>query len=211
MSVKRMIGVIQIDQMRGWWQSRWLFNVADNSDVFDAHADRVSVRLKGLGIVYFRLNLDINSLINTQMTFDDSVWNIETANGSTVSSDISCVWIRKYFVELSIQEWEQLNIIDFKIWRNEFNATLLGLYTSLKLLPWLNPISNTIKCDNKYYQMDLANNLAFKMPKTVVSNDRARLIRFAKSCNGDVIFKLLNNRYIMCITMVLCRVYILIG
>lgn len=96
-------------------------------------------------------------------------------------------------MELSIQEREQLNSIDFKIWKNEFNATLLGLYTSLKSLPWLNPISNAIKGDNKYYQMDLANKLGFKMPRTIVSNDRSRLIKFAKSCKGDVIFKLLNQ------------------
>lgn len=58
------------------------------SDVFDAHADRVSAKLQDLGIVYFRLNLDVDSLINTQMTFDGTVWNIETSNGSAVSSDI---------------------------------------------------------------------------------------------------------------------------
>lgn len=163
------------------------------SDIFDAHADRVIVRLEELGIAYFRLNLDVESLLKTLMTFDGAVWNIKTPNGNFVSSHISCVWIRKYFVELSLQERAKLNSVDFKIWKNEFNATLIGLYISLKSLPWLNPISNAIKGDNKYYQMSVANTLDLKMPRTIVSNDKAKLINFAKSCDGDIIFKLLNQ------------------
>ena len=163
------------------------------SDAFDAHADRVASKLSRVGIKYFRLNLDIESLLKTKMTFDNQQWFIKTPFASVSSTDVSCVWLRKYFVELSLQEKERLKSIDFKIWRNEFNATLLGLYAALKPLAWLNPISNAIKGDNKYYQMQLASKVGLIMPRTIVSNDKAKLVEFAHSQNDEVIFKLLNQ------------------
>ncbi|GAD18126.1 Glutathione synthase/Ribosomal protein S6 modification enzyme (glutaminyl transferase) [Helicobacter fennelliae] len=163
------------------------------SEKADAHTDRVILKLNELKIPYFRLNLDLESLQNILITFKNNKWHIKTQDTSVQSDEISCVWLRKFFVELSLEEKEELQSINFKIWRNEFNATLLGLFVSLKPLPWLNPISDAIKSDNKYYQMALAQKLGLKMPKTIVSNEKHELIEFAKSCNDDIILKLFNQ------------------
>lgn len=164
------------------------------TDRFDAHANRVIEKLHALKISYFRLNLDKESLEHTLVRFENKIWEIATQEASITSAEISCVWLRKFFVELNLeQKLEVQASIDFKIWRNEFNATLLGLYTALKHLPWLNPISQAVKGDNKYYQMQLVKTLDIAMPKTIVSNEKSKLIEFAKNCNDDVVLKLLNQ------------------
>ncbi|WP_270959936.1 hypothetical protein [Campylobacter upsaliensis] len=56
-------------------------------------------------------------------------------------------------------------------------------------LPWLNNISDVLKGDNKYRQMALAQEIGFKMPKTIVSNNKKDLLNFAK-LHEDIILKL---------------------
>ncbi|WP_348519136.1 MvdC/MvdD family ATP grasp protein [Campylobacter sp. CCS1377] len=146
--------------------------------------------MNALKLLYFRLNLDTKSLYNTFISFQNHSWHIKNEISNIKSDDISCVWLRRSFVELSLEEKESKEKdIDFKIWRNEFNATLLGLFHSLKDLPWLNPISHAFKGDNKYYQMSLAKQLGLKIPKTIVSNEKEKLLQFCKICKSDVIFK----------------------
>lgn len=163
------------------------------SNVFDAHADVVESKMQCLKIPYFRLNLDVESLKNTTISFECEIWHVSHNKQTITSKNISCVWLRNAFVEMTLQERALLENVDFKIWRNEFNATLLGFYAHLKSIPWLNLISNAFKGENKYFQMQLAKICDLKMPKTLVSNDKNLLIKFAKSCDNDVIFKLLNQ------------------
>jgi len=160
------------------------------SDRFDTHADLVVGKLDQRTIPYYRLNLDIGSLLNTKISFQGGKWTISATNSATLhSDDISCVWCRRPFVELTLEE-QQRSDVDFKIWKNEWNKTLLGLYNSLKNLPWLNPLRKAYKGENKYYQMELANEIGFLQPDTIISNDKAELLQFADA-HKQVILKLM--------------------
>lgn len=159
------------------------------TDRFDAHADLVLDKLKAKNVPYFRMNLDVASLGELLITFRGGFWEITDGLRTVRSCDISCVWCRRAFVELTLQE-QELTEIDFKVWKNEWNKTLTGLYNSLKHLPWLNPVRAAYRGENKYYQMELAREIGFSMPDMVVSNRKQVLTDFAR-LHGRVVLKLM--------------------
>ncbi len=162
------------------------------SDAFDTHADVVVEELKEKNIDYFRFNLDVESLKYTHISFLNNIWVIRDKMGVIYkSTDISCVWCRRPFVELTLQENSDTSV-DFKIWKNEWNKTLLGLYNSIKDLPWLNPLRKAYKGENKYLQMEIANEIGFNMPETLVTND-LNLINDFFEAHKKVLFKLMSQ------------------
>jgi glutathione synthase/RimK-type ligase-like ATP-grasp enzyme len=161
------------------------------TDKFDVHADAIIKKLIEERIDYFRMNLDVESLMKTHVSFENFVWEIKTEMGEIFSNNISCVWCRRPFVELTLQE-QGNSEIDFKIWKNEWNKTLLGLYNSLKDLEWLNPLRKAYKGENKYYQMDVARKVGFKFPETLISNNKTKITQFASEYD-KVLFKLMSQ------------------
>lgn len=155
------------------------------SDEFDIHTDIVVQKLAAKSIPCFRFNLNVEALIHSTITFHQGHWIINQ-NGSLHSSEISCVWCRRPFVELTLEE-QQIQTTDFRIWKNEWNKTLLGFYNSLKSLPWLNPLRKAYKGENKYYQMELAAKVGFELPATIVSNDKSALLCFTQQHNGAIL------------------------
>jgi hypothetical protein len=125
------------------------------TDKFDKHADRVTEILQNKNYKFVRFNLDVESLKKTYLHHIDSTWHIQTEESSFSSNDISCVWVRRPFVELTLEE-QSNNTNDFKIWRAEWNKTLLGLYLDLNNIPWLNPIKEAYRAENKYLQRKIA-------------------------------------------------------
>lgn len=151
------------------------------SDKHDAHADSLEERLKELNYLnYFRLNLDVASLQKTLITYKNQIWNIEFNKRKITSQDVTCVWSRRNFVELLIEE-EYDQTADFKIWKGEWNRALLGLYLALKQCKWLNPIKTAYQAENKYFQLEVANEIGFKQPPIIVSNNKEDLMNFSKS------------------------------
>ncbi|WP_144290569.1 MvdC/MvdD family ATP grasp protein [Chitinilyticum litopenaei] len=161
------------------------------SDKFDSHADLVQKKLEGKGVDFFRFDLDLDSLRGAFISFSDGVWRI-TQNGRAVTSIcFDSVWCRRPFMELNIEDRvDQSN--DFKIWRNEWNRTLLGLYSSIRSLRWLNSLKNSYRGENKYYQMELARSIGFNIPPTLISNDKSTLIDFARKYDF-VVFKVMEQ------------------
>ncbi|MCQ2594884.1 MAG: hypothetical protein MJ196_06460 [Treponemataceae bacterium] len=94
-------------------------------------------------------------------------------------------------MELTLQEKSESSA-DFKIWKGEWNKTLLGIQNSLKNLPWLNPLRKAYKGENKYYQFDVANEIGFVMPDTLISNRKLDLINFM-NVHEKCLFKLMNQ------------------
>lgn len=161
------------------------------TDAFDVHADFVLEQLKKENIPFFRFDLDVESLKQTYISFENFVWKIRTTNCEVYSNQFTCVWCRRPFVELSLEERGYMGV-DFKIWKGEWNKTLVGLYNTLKELPWLNPLRKAFKGENKYYQFEIAKKIGFHMPKTLVSNDKKDIERFAYS-HQKILFKLMSQ------------------
>jgi glutathione synthase/RimK-type ligase-like ATP-grasp enzyme len=133
----------------------------------------------------------VESLKMAYVTFFGDTWKIRVGDSVVYSNQISCVWCRRPFIELTLQERRE-NGIDFKIWRNEWNKTLLGLYNSLKDIPWLNPLRKAYKGENKYYQMEIAKSVGFNMPVTLVTNEKSEVCEFI-SRYKKVLFKLMSQ------------------
>lgn len=149
------------------------------SDINDAHADAVQQELSFHSEGFIRFNLNKSALINTYVQYDSNgEWLIRTPDNIFSISSISSVWNRRTYVELLLEESLD-DSADFKIWKNEWNKTLLGLYSSIADKPWLNFYRNSQLAENKYIQMRLAKKLGFIMPKIIVSNEKDKLIRFA--------------------------------
>lgn len=163
------------------------------SDKFDSHADLVCEKLDQKNILYFRLNLDTDSLKNTTTSFINGEWEIHQNKTSINSSEIKSVWARRPFMEVSLEE-ESINTPSFKIWRGEWNKTLLGLYNSIKSVHWLNPLAKAYQVENKYLQLNYAEKVGFNLPEMIVSNEKGKLLSFAEK-HEDVVLKLMHQEF----------------
>ncbi|MBK8639152.1 MAG: hypothetical protein IPN92_13080 [Chromatiaceae bacterium] len=163
------------------------------SDTFDAHADLVCSQLTESKTPYFRLNLDTESLKNTKFHWAFDGFTIESNRKSTSSQYIKCVWARRAFVELSLDE-ANLSNPGIKIWKGEWDRGLIGLYQSLKDIPWLNRLDKSYKADNKFFQYNLAKEIGFSLAPTITTNDKSRLVEFAKQQN-QVVIKMLHQGF----------------
>jgi glutathione synthase/RimK-type ligase-like ATP-grasp enzyme len=163
------------------------------TDANDAHANHVIDKIEQEGLEYFRLNIDVHSLLNTSYTFANGMFKIQQFGKNLDVKGISCVWNRRTFVELLLDESYDQDA-DFKLWKNEWNKTLIGIYNSLKDIPWLNPWRLAFMAENKYLQMEVAHNLNFKLPNTIISNSISDLKSFVSS-NDQVVLKLMNQDF----------------
>lgn len=163
------------------------------SDKTDSHSNYVVQKIEREKLPYFRFNLDVESLTKTEVTFQNHTWTISQDNRSLDLSVIKCIWCRRTFVELLLDE-EYNQTVDFKIWKNEWNKTLLGIYSSLRSKPWLNPWRKAYEAENKYLQMELAQKNNLETPSTIVSNNKRGLVNFLEQ-NGEVALKLMHQDF----------------
>lgn len=163
------------------------------SDRNDSHSNYVAEKISSKKLPYFKLDLDVKSLQSTYITFHNSTWKITQHQKELNLRDVKCVWNRRTFVELLLEEeYDQSN--DFKIWKNEWNKALLGIYSFIQNLPWLNPWRNSYRAENKYFQMELANKIGLSIPKTIASNQIKELTDFLSE-NPDSVIKLMNQDF----------------
>jgi glutathione synthase/RimK-type ligase-like ATP-grasp enzyme len=153
------------------------------TDNLDSHVDIV---VKKLTLASFRLNLDVDSLLDTKISFENDDWYITQNNNSVKASKITCVWARCSSVKINLDH--QNNISNgFRLWRSEWNRTLFGLFNYLDRAKWLNSIRHATLADNKYYQMRVANSHNLRFPKLITSNNKETLINFIKNQNDTVV------------------------
>jgi glutathione synthase/RimK-type ligase-like ATP-grasp enzyme len=162
------------------------------SDRNDSHAKFVVQKIVEKGLPFFQFNVDVDSLLDTYVTFNEK-WKIIQQAKELRIEDITCVWHRRTFVELMLEE-ESDQSNDFKIWKSEWNKTLLGIYSALRDVPWLNPWRNSYQAENKYIQMEVANSVGLTLPRTIVSNQKKDLNNFLLS-NPSAVLKLMNQDF----------------
>jgi glutathione synthase/RimK-type ligase-like ATP-grasp enzyme len=163
------------------------------SDENDLHANYAEKILSNESINYVRLNLNKKSLLSTTVSFLNGIWEIENESYKFSTDKISCVWNRRTYVELLLEEHEDTTP-DFKIWKNEWNKTLLGIYTSLQHIKWLNYYRNSQRAENKYLQMQIAKELGFTLPNIIISNNKTELLEFTNRF-GAVALKLMHQDF----------------
>ncbi|OJW70492.1 MvdC/MvdD family ATP grasp protein [Spirosoma sp. 48-14] len=159
------------------------------TDKDDVHAEAVIEHLKAFDADFVRFDQDVESLQKTIVTYKSGDWSIKTDKEAYVLNQISKVWLRKSYVNTTLQQdVDRSN--HFKLWKGEWNKTLQGMYSTLSHLPWLTPFREVFRAENKYLQASVAAKCGLKMPPTLISNDKQELIEFA-SVYGRVAFKLM--------------------
>jgi glutathione synthase/RimK-type ligase-like ATP-grasp enzyme len=158
----------------------------------DAHANALIKKLDEDNIPYFRLDLDTKSLEKTIITFKNKLWTINTAVGEVALDKVKCIWNRRTFVQLMLNE--QNKDYKFNIWKNEWNKTLLGMYFYLKDVKWLNYYRKNHKAENKYFQLQVAEDVGFKVPDYLLSNNKKEILEFGKK-HDKIVLKLLNQEF----------------
>jgi glutathione synthase/RimK-type ligase-like ATP-grasp enzyme len=156
------------------------------TDSFDVHADIVSQKLSNLGEHFFRLNLDIESLKKTKITFKGSSWSISQDETIVDCSVITCVWPRRVSVQMTLEQQQDITN-GFRLRRSEWNKTLFGLYNYLSKSNWMNHVRDATLADNKYYQFALAKEIGFNYPEFITSNNKDVLKEFLINNPSSVI------------------------
>ncbi len=163
------------------------------SDQFDAHADLVCGHLNEKKSPYFRLDLDADSLKKTIIQWGIDGFVVEVDGYVLESRNVKCVWVRRAFVELSLEE-DHLNDPGLKIWKGEWDRCLIGLYQSIRNVPWLNKLDKSYRADNKFLQYELAKKIGFGLASTITTNNKNKLLCFAEKYD-PVVIKMLHQGF----------------
>jgi hypothetical protein len=163
------------------------------SDRNDVHTLKVESFLKEDSIKYVRFNIDVESLKETFIRFKENEWEINCPTCSFRTSDITVIWNRRTYVELLLEEIDN-NDVGFKIWKGEWNKTLLGIYSSLESKKWLNFYRDSYYAENKYRQYIVAKKVGLKTPSFICSNDKGYLQNFFNN-KEEKVLKFMNQDF----------------
>lgn len=163
------------------------------SNKIDAHVDLVINRLNAQGIDFVRFNTE-DFPNNVEITFDSDSGNINIScldSGYSINStEIKSVWYRR-------PEPPEIDksIIDNafrELAYQESTAVLKSLYGSIKAL-WINRPLSIRRARPKIYQLQVAKELGFNIPRTLVTNVPQKAMEFYESCKKGVIVKTLST------------------
>jgi hypothetical protein len=153
----------------------------------DLTADFLIVELINRGLPYFRLNAE--ELTTADFTFSVAENHIRRTLAlgprSVNLDDITAVWYRRAIQPGPIPELPPAE-------RMFVAGELRHLATGLVLNPditWVNPIDRVSLAEHKLYQLLLARQVGFRVPRTLVSCDPMELRRFAEGNKAGTICK----------------------
>lgn len=144
----------------------------------DAHADYLIYKANenGLGLRLIRINTE-EFVSNCEVTFTGLHFRVRVKDSarSFASEDVKAVWYRRPHEFLRTTEdpdaWEFI--------KAQASACLRGLYfCTHESARWINPLPALHRSRNKLQQLQLANQLGFRVPKTLVSNDPEQVTAF---------------------------------
>jgi hypothetical protein len=150
----------------------------------DPHADEVIERVyqKGYGDRLIRLNTE-DFLYNCQVIFNGKETVIEIADSekSISSESIATVWYRRpspVNIDESFDDYTS-NYVAL-----QGDGFLRGFYSQIhETARWINPLPAMSNAKHKLQQLQLAHNVGFSVPKTIVSNNKEIILNFFSNCS----------------------------
>lgn len=153
----------------------------------DLTADFLIVELINRGLPYFRLNAE--ELVTADFVFSIAESRVRRTLAlgarSVCFDEVTAVWYRR-----SIQPTPILELPPAE--RMFVGGELRHLATGLVLNPeitWVNPIDRVFLAEHKLYQLQVARQVGFRVPRTLVSRDPAELRAFAQENKTGTICK----------------------
>jgi len=148
----------------------------------DFAIDYLIFKFKDYNIPYLRLNSE--DITEHSITWDYEGIKILKYNGYQYSlADITSVYFRRAPSVFP----NSINLNDTQYINGERRDFFEGLYLTLNV-KWINPIYSTYIAEKKLYQLNVAKNIGFKIPHTIVSNNPKEINKFIDN-TGECIIK----------------------
>lgn len=160
------------------------------SNKADVTSDFIVKSLKNQGVDYYRLNTeDLFKSVQCNFNFEGNVFELYD-NRLNITVDllkINAVYYRR--PELPIVDNADLDKGERTFIRNEYIFFLEGLYKILRHALWVNPVDAVRNAENKIYQLQIAKEIGFDTPKSLISSIHDNCINFIESKDNDCIVK----------------------
>ncbi|WP_411679671.1 MvdC/MvdD family ATP grasp protein [Clostridium thailandense] len=157
----------------------------------DVTVDFVVRELQRRKISYYRLNTeDIPDKISVNFDLNNNMFElndkVKDININLLNFD-SVYYRRPLLNELNYIE--KINLQEVNYLRSELGFILEGIYKILRNKYWLNNVYNIREAENKIYQLQVAQEIGFKIPMSVISNQNEEVNKVIEDCNNDCIIK----------------------
>lgn len=144
----------------------------------------------------FKFNLDAASLKESIVSIIEDNIIIEQDGRRVKSSQISGVWIKRHSVLVTSDEEENYcgftDYCNYRLWKDEWNSVIKQLLAHLSYLgiPFFDEIDSLVKAEKKMLQLDIAREVGFNTPCSIVSNSKSQIIDFLNQHDDEGILKL---------------------
>jgi glutathione synthase/RimK-type ligase-like ATP-grasp enzyme len=109
-----------------------------------------------------------------------------------VSDEVKSVWYRRpNQFNLQIRDLAQRELA-----RDELSAFLEGLWLSMRDVFWMNDPHSLQRARKKILQLQIAREIGFRIPRTVVTNNPKEVENFLLECGGRIVFKTLKRGFL---------------
>jgi glutathione synthase/RimK-type ligase-like ATP-grasp enzyme len=160
------------------------------SNKWDVTVDFVVKELQSREYPYLRLNTeDLPELSVTTDLSDFSVTVEKEGDTVNISEEVGVVWYRRPGKPFEFTE-EKPDQGTVEYIREQWSAWLKSLQT-IPGIKWVNHPTDNDRMESKIHQLRLADNLGFRTPKTVVSNEGSDIVEMFEQRDGAVISKAL--------------------
>lgn len=151
----------------------------------DYTADFVIDKLNQLNIEYYRFNCEDVDKSNYNFKIDSNKTNFSLHGFEVIDS----VWFRR----TKLPDLEIENNAEKLYLLNDYDTLLENMYHLLPTKKWLSFPPNVYRAENKLLQLQIASNLGFIIPSTIVTNSKDELIEFSKNHYTSLIIKPINQ------------------
>jgi glutathione synthase/RimK-type ligase-like ATP-grasp enzyme len=145
---------------------------------------------KGFKVVRFNTEeFPLRSRLTTSL--DDGMCGIFTQEGVYLSKEnVQSCWYRQpWSPEVGKEDGAGYE----RLIKEESKALLWSLETTLDVFWMNNPLSVHLLDNNKFFQMKTARELGFKVPASLMTNDKDRLLEFCEKFNGQIALKMISG------------------
>jgi glutathione synthase/RimK-type ligase-like ATP-grasp enzyme len=157
----------------------------------DLHTDHMEAECDRRGVPYLRLcTQDYPTEVQISLELNGATieGSIRTPRCEAPLNSIQGIWYRRPEAPRPSPFLDQEYV---KFVQRESKAALRGLYRTLWDKRWVNPPHNEEAAGYKVHQLQLAKEVGFKTPKTIVTNNPAEALDFYRACGGGMIYKLM--------------------
>ena len=159
---------------------------------WDISADFVIREMARRGMPYVRIHSEDIAGCQCTVRLPGRTLTIDTQKRPPFTlEDLRVVWYRRPGKVFDWMTKGERPPKDVQIFVNEQWATWLEAIELSKCCRWVNPCAAASSFENKIRQLELADQIGFRIPRTIISNDPQNVREFARACGDKIVAKAL--------------------